>query len=207
MVMPLKPEELSPEQKLYEIIEKVVIIKGAIPSDPCIWEFHIESQILKVDAEKLESMSPFRKQYLKVFDRPAPKVKCDRWPFILEALAEDKAESIQAPEESEHVFIAREIFESICEREVSDMAEDALSGMTLFKHEHEKDKQVYFSMPSNILKEIVDNSGFKIPLNKLSEAMSELGFKKAGTDRVWYNGIQKRSWCFIPEAILTEKGG
>jgi len=40
----------------------------------------------------------------------------------------------------------------------------------------------------------------------LSEAMSELGFKKPGTERVWYNGKQKRSWCFFPKAVLKEKG-
>ena len=63
--MPLKPEELTPDRKLFNVIEKVVIVKGMIPSDPTIWEFNIQDKVLKVDATKLENMTQFRKEYLK----------------------------------------------------------------------------------------------------------------------------------------------
>jgi hypothetical protein len=32
--MPLELEELTPEQKLFDMIDKVVIVRGAISSDP-----------------------------------------------------------------------------------------------------------------------------------------------------------------------------
>jgi hypothetical protein len=140
--MSLEPEELSPDLKLYNLIDKVIIVRGMIQSDPTIWEFHIQNKILKVDTESLESMRTFRQQFLKVFDRPAPRVKLSRWPSVLDALAEDKAEYTQAPEESNRVFIARQMFEIVCDREVSDIAEDAMSGLTLYKHEFQEDNRV-----------------------------------------------------------------
>lgn len=89
-------------RKLYNMIEKVVIVKGAIPGDPTVWEFHILGRILKVDTEHLENMSTFRKQYLKAFGRPAPKITASGWLDILEALAtdEERCESYSSYDES-----------------------------------------------------------------------------------------------------------
>lgn len=206
--MPLEPEELSPDMKLYNMIEKVVIVKGAIPSDSTIWEFHILGHVLKVDAEDLENMSTFRKQYLKAFDRPAPKIKASRWPDILDALAtdEDKVERQQAPEESSNVFIARQLFEIICEKDISDDPEEAISGLSFFKYIAEDDKETYYCIPSHVLKNTVDESGFKIPLSDLSNTMTELKLKRAGTLLVRYGkGRQKRTWCFFPAVVLEHQ--
>lgn len=204
--MPLEPEELSPDLKLYNIIDKVVIVRGVIPSDPTVWEFYIQDKILKVDTESLEGMRTFRQQFLKVFDRPAPRIRLSRWPSVLEALAEDKAEYTQAPEESNRVFIARQMFEIVCDRDVSDIAEDAVSGLTLYQREFQEDSSVWFCMPSKVFLNYVDEAGFKIPANELSTAMCELGLKRSGTPRVRYGGPQIRSWCFSPEAVWKEKG-
>jgi hypothetical protein len=204
--MPLKNGELSPADKLYDMIDKVVIVKGAILSDPTIWEFHIQGKVLKVDTENLENMSSFRKQFLKAFDRPAPKISSVQWPNILEELAEDKAEYIQATEETGNVFIARQMFEIICELEISDDPEDAISGMSLFKHELEDDHIIYCCMPSPIIKNKVDESGFKIPLNELSTTMTDLKMKRAGTPAVRYGkGRRQRTWCFFFDPILEEQ--
>jgi hypothetical protein len=186
--MSLEPDELSPDMKLYNMIDKVVIVKGTIPSDPTIWEFYILGKVLKVDAENLENMKPFRQQYLKAFDRPAPKIKAPRWPDILDTLAtdEDNVEHRQAPEESSNVFIARQLFEIVCEKEISDDPDDAISGLTLFKYTVEDDKKTYCCLPSHTFKNTVDESGFKIPLNELSTTMTELKLKKAGTPAVRY---------------------
>jgi len=202
--VPLEPEELTPDMKLYDMIDKVMIVKGTIPSDPTIWEFHINDKILKVDTESLESMRTFRQQFLKVFDRPAPKVKLTRWPSILEALAEE-AEYAHAPEESENVFIARQIFEIVCDREISDDAEDAVSGLTLYKHILSKDGKAYYCIPSSRFGDWVQGAGFKIALNILSGAMTELGMKCNGTPNIRYGGSQYRSWCFTPEAVLMQQ--
>ncbi|KKG06134.1 hypothetical protein [Methanosarcina mazei] len=203
--MPLEPEELSPDLKLYNMIDKVVVVEGVVPSDPTVWEFHILGKVLKVDAEKLECMATFRRQYLKVFHRPAPEVKPNRWRSVLEALAEDKAEYRQAPEESEFVYIARQIFEIICERDITDDPDDAMTGNFLFKHTLPNGK-TYFCMPSVRFGELVQRSGYIIPLNILSTTMTELGMKREGSLRVRYGGPQLRSWCFKPEVVMEQKG-
>ncbi len=204
--MPLEPEELTPDIKLFRVIEKVVIVKGMIPSDPTIWEFYIQDNVLRVDAAKLENMTQFRKEYLKVFYHPAPKVTPARWIAVLEALADEKATHIQAPEESSHVFIANSIFEIVCDREVSDEADEALSGLALYEHSFHNDEKTYYCMPSKFFLLLIDGSGFRISPNDLSSAMRELGMKKDGTPRISYCGKQLRSWCFFKDAVLREKG-
>lgn len=151
-------------------------------------------------------MKQFRQQYLKAFNRPAPRIKLTRWSSFLEALVDDKATYTQDLEESRNVFIARQIFEIVCDREMSDAAEDALSGLVLYKHIFNDDEKVYYCMPSKVFLALVDGAGFKIPPNELSSAMTELGMKKSGTPRVSYCGKQERSWCFIRDAVLREKG-
>jgi hypothetical protein len=123
--MPLEPEELTAEMKLYNMIDKVVIVRGAISSDPKTWELYIQGKNLTLDTDRLGNMKQFNQQYLKAFDRPAPRIKLSRWPSLLEALAEDKATYAQAPEESRTVFIARQMLEIVCDREASDGAEEA----------------------------------------------------------------------------------
>jgi len=204
--MPLKNGDLSPADKLFDMIDKVVIVKGAIPSDPVVWEFHILDHVLKVDVENLENMKCFRKQYLKAFDRPAPKIKTTQWSNILDELAEDKVERIQSTEESGNVFIARQLFEILCEKEISDDPEDAISGLSFLKYVTPDGNNTYFCIPSYVLKNSVDDSGFKIPLNTLSETMTELRMKKPGTEPIRYGkGRQKRTWCFFPDAVLEQQ--
>jgi hypothetical protein len=204
--MPLEPEELTPEMKLYNMIDKVVIVRGAISTDPKTCELYIQGKVLKLDTDRLENMKQFRQQYLKAFDRPAPKIKLTRWPFFLEALADDKATYTQDPEESRSVFIARQMFEIVCDREISEDSEDALSGFALYKHVLKDDEKIYYCMPSKVFLALVDGAGFKIPPNELSLAMTELGMKKNGTLRASYCHKQERSWCFIQDAVLKEKG-
>ncbi len=205
-------EELSPAEKLFDMIDKVVIVKGRLSTDPTIWEFHIMGKVIKIEASVLENPKAFRSQYLSIFDRPAPLIKTNAWINLLDNLADEennKVEYQEALEESNNEFIARQIFEIVCEREISDDAEEALSGLSLYEYELKEgnDKKLYFCLPSRVLiGEILGGTGYKITPKDLSQAMTELGFKKEGTHRVWYNGYQKRSWCFIPEVVMKEKG-
>lgn len=209
--MGFKNGELSPAEKLYGLIDRVVIVKGRLSTDPAVWEFHIGDEVLKVETGVLEKPKAFRNQYLSIFDRPAPMISSSDWINLLDNLADEennKVEHKEAPEESNNEFIARQIFEIVCdnERELSDDPEEALTGRSLFKHTLKEDNTLYYCLPSDVLKNIVDSAGYKILPKELSTAMTELGFKKDGTQKVWYNGIQKRSWCFIPEAVLRERG-
>jgi hypothetical protein len=202
-------EELSPAEKLYRLIDKVVIVEGRLSTDPTIWEFHIMGKVLKIEVSDLEDIKAFRREYIKVFNKPAPTIKKESWINLLANLADEennKIEYQEALEESDDEFIARQIFEIICEREISEDAEDAENGMCLYRHISKKDGKEYFSIPSTAFKNIVDGAGFKIPLNKLSVVMTELKMKRPSTPKVWYNGKERRSWCFIPEAVLEERG-
>jgi hypothetical protein len=202
-------EELSPGRKLFELIDKIIIVRGRLSTDPTVWEFHIGGEVLKIDAGILENPKSFRNQYLSIFDKPAPIIKPNAWISLLDNLTDEennKIERVEAPEESNNEFIARQMFEIICDREISEDAEDAENGRCLYKHILKKDGKQYYSMPSTALKDIIENVGFKIPLNELSGAMTELHMKCAATPKVWYNGKEKRSWCFIPEAVLKERG-
>lgn len=198
--------EITPEQKLYDLIDKVVIVKGRVSTDITVWEFYIKGKILRVETDKLESPRSFRQQYLKIFDRPAPKINDKKWVEILDALAEEKTDYEEAPEESEHVFIANQIFETVSQYEASDDKEDAESGLTLLKHEFEDDKKTYYCMPSKKFLGLVSTLEFKIAPSILSGTMTELGMKRKGTPRVYYSREQLRSWCFIPEAIKRVRG-
>lgn len=198
--------EVTPEQKLYELIDKVVIVKGRVSTDITVWEFYINDKILRVETDRLENPKSFRQQYLKVFDRPAPKIKSDGWIELLDALAEEKVQYAEAPEESENVFIANQILEIVSQYEVSDDPEDAVSGLALLKYEFGDDKKTYFCMLSSLFLNLVSELGFKIPPNILSDTMTQLGLKRKGTPRIYYSGKQMRSWCFIPEAIEGIRG-
>lgn len=207
--MAFKNGELSPDQKLYVLIDKVIIVKGRLSTDPTVWEFHIGEKVLKIETDSLESPRAFKKQYLKIFDRPAPSLKINEWINLLANLADEennKVEWREASEESNSEFIARQMFEIVCEREISEEADDAENGRCLYKHILKKDGKQYYSIPSKAFKELVDEAGFKIALNDLSKAMTELKMKCVSSPKVWYNGKEKRSWCFIPEAVLKEKG-
>jgi hypothetical protein len=72
-------------------------------------------QTLKIPIEKLETQAMFRCQYLRAFNRPAPKVKGEEWGRIVEALASDesKVEIETEIEESDNVYIARQMIEEI----------------------------------------------------------------------------------------------
>lgn len=202
-------EELSPGRKLFELIDKIIIVRGRLSTDPTVWEFNIGGEVLKIDAGILENPKSFRNQYLSIFDKPAPIIKPNAWISLLDNLTDEennKIERVEAPEESNNEFIARQMFEIICDREISEDAEDAENGRCLYKHILKKDGKQYYSMSSTALKDIIENVGFKIPLNELSGAMTELHMKCAATPKVWYNGKEKRSWCFIPEAVLKERG-
>lgn len=202
-------KEMSPAEKLFTLIGKVVIEKGRLSTDPTVWEFHIGGEVIKIEADVLENPKAFRSQYLSTFDRPAPIIKANDWINFLDNLTDpenQKIEHREAPEESNNEFIARQIFEIVCEREISEDADDAENGRCLYKHVLKKDGKQYYSMPSTAFKETVDEAGFKIPLNELSGAMTELEMKCASTPKVWYNGKEKRSWCFISEAVLKERG-
>jgi|SRR5665647_244845 len=200
------PKDMEPEEKLLSLINKLVISRGRIPTDPKVWEFHILDKVIKLDSEKVEKVSVFRSQYLKAFDMPAPHIGNKAWSWVLQSLVDDeKIEYADAPEESERVFIAKQIMETISSYPRTNKPEEAIAGMALYEHIVDKDtpdEKLYYCMPSKRFLTIVTDSGFKIAPQLLSEAMTELGMKHSGTPRVRYENMERsRSWCFVPEIV------
>src|SRR5665647_3273999 len=101
------PKDMEPEEKLLSLINKLVISRGRIPTDPKVWEFHILDKVLKLDSEKVEKVSVFRSQYLKAFDMPAPHIGNKAWSWVLQSLVDDeKIEYADAPEELSLIHIS-----------------------------------------------------------------------------------------------------
>jgi len=205
-------EEMSQLDKLYAITDHVEIKVGRVKDDSVIWEFHIitdiEIIIIQVDAEKLENQGVFRAQYLKKLHTPAPLVKSKEWLNFLQVMREDarnrKAIS-QNPEESENVYIARQVFDEICSFEPTE------DGNIVVKKQSRKvfPHLGYHCVPSTRIEEIVQQRGYKIAQNTLSKTMTELGMKAPGTKVVRIVTGQKsyRCWWFDPIEIARYKEG
>lgn len=176
------------------------IVKGRISSDPTFYEFEMyvagvgDTKLIRVCAEKADTPKEFRKQYQKLMYYPTVRFTNIEWDKFLQASVFNM-KLIEAPEESDAVFKAREIFAKIRQFEPTDIVEDVISGKGLYKHNG------YYYFPSWKVKEIVDTYHFQIPFNTLSTAMTELGLKKAGTDVIRLDGIQTRCWVFIPKEV------
>ncbi|MEN6290439.1 MAG: hypothetical protein ABFD07_00280 [Methanobacterium sp.] len=181
----------STGNKLYNAIEKVEINRGILEEDPIVWEIHISGKNLKIDAEKLESQGAFRVQFLRAFNRPAPKVSSKEWEIIIELLAEEKSEIIENEEESENVYIAEQIFECIKRIPISEDEADALNGRCLLR------KGELCLLKAQKITEIARELGFNVVPNRLSPVMTKLNFKKAGTRNVRLDKIDTRVWEFF----------
>ena len=184
--------------ELLRNITEFRIVKGRISSDPTLYEFEIkekgETKLIRVCAEKADNSREFRKQFQKFFYHPTVRFTNFEWDDFLTEIV-NHMKLIEAPEESDSVFKAREIFAKIRQFEATDIVEDVISGKGLYKHNG------YYYFPSWKIKEIVDTYHFQIPFNILSTAMTELGFKTAGTDVIRLDGIQTRCWVFIPKEV------
>lgn len=133
---------------MLDSIEKVVIREGKVSTDPVIWEIHISGKILKIDSERIEDHKAFRKQYVKVFRSPAPSIKNDLWLKIVAAMGET-AEVIIAGEESEHVYIANQVFEKVCELQVTEDRTIAAAGKGML------DYQEYFCVLHGLMYKVI----------------------------------------------------
>ena len=186
--------------RLYNSIEEVIIKRGVLEDDPIIWEIHILGAVLKIEAEKLEHQGAFRTQYLRKFNRPAPKVKTEEWQTVVELLSTEKASVQEELEESERVNAARQLFEEVCRLPINDDKELALKKGNLFEHEG------YICLPSFKITELIQKVNIKIGVQNLSGALVDLGLKVKGSEKVSAGGARERSWHFIKMYVWDQKG-
>ncbi|MDN5310189.1 MAG: putative primase/helicase [Methanolobus sp.] len=184
--------------KLFESVEKVTIVKGHIPTDPTNWEIRIDGHVLSVDAEKMDRPTLFRKQYLKVFNKSPPAFKED-WPKFVDALSE-LAEVVTAKEESESVYIANQLMETIRKLPIITDKEDAAVGRGLLDHEG------HYCLVSKKLDEIKEAHNYHITPNLLSSTMVSLGLKADGTPTIRCGTAGRpRFWWFYKRAIIDSE--
>ena len=181
--------------RLYNTIEKVVIVRGILDEDPIVWEIHLNGAVLKIPAEKLETQAVFRAQYIRTFNYPAPKVKMDEWDAIVELLASEKAEIAKDEEESNGIYIAKQIFEEIKKMPIDDDEDTAAIGKCLLKRDG-----LYYIISKKI-EEMITTNSYKITANRLSPVMHKLGMKTKGTEIPYINNKRVRAWAFHPELI------
>lgn len=181
--------------KLYNSVERVRIVRGVLEDDPITWELYIMGQALKIPAERLESQGVFRSQYIRAFNYPAPKIKSDEWKVIISALAQEKVEIATEIEESDSVYIARQMFEEIKKIPIDEDEDTASIGKCLLKRDG-----LYYLISKKI-EEMITANGYKITANKLSPAMYQLGMKTKGTEKPYINKKRVRAWAFHPELI------
>lgn len=192
--------------KIYKLIEKVVIKKGVLASDPAAWEFHfiplkegLEGEVFELPTDSLMSDKAFQAQYFKTYNVFAPSLKTLEWKALLTLLCEYKATEKKNKVESDVVYVARATFEKICEIPISEDPEGADKGQALYKCGG------FYCLPSQKVLEISYTTDLKIAPGVLSETMYKLGYKEEGTTPVRYNGTQKRSWRFLPEIVDKTK--
>lgn len=199
------PEE-SQLTKLYRMVDHVCIKLGHVRDDPVIWEFYIKNEngkteVIQIDAEKLEKQAVFRAQYLKKFFTPAPKVNTTEWLKFLQIMGE-KAERIQNTEESENVYLARQVYEEICRYEPTEDGNLILRKTSRKIYSH----LGYYCLQSRRVEEIVKERGYRITQISLSTTMTELGLKRPGTPTVRIGGgTPRRCWWFYPNS--SSEGG
>lgn len=193
-------EGLTPVKKMAMQVTFIVKHKSKLDSDPELWEiFFSDGKIMKIDTDHLNNSATFENLYLKLFGRPTPYIKRAEWKAFLRMITADdsKIQTIEAKSESEKEYIANQVFELICSMKADTDKEIAVRGQVLY----DNPKNNCLCLTSSKVEEILQSRSYKIPLNDLSDAMTELGFKLPGTDAIRYKGKKIRSWHFIKTKV------
>lgn len=194
----------APSQKIYGMIEKIVIKVGRLSSDDTMWEFTIQGKTFGVPAKKLNAQTTFQQGFLNTFHRPAPRVKkADMWLELIAALSEDEAKTtiLEDPEESDVVNTARMVFDLICELPVSDDSEAAALGQVMYPDEG------YYFVTSKKVTEICESIKCRYANSNISKAMVELGYKMEGNKTHRLGSVSLRCWKFVTGEVEKIKKG
>lgn len=183
-------------------VEKVVIIKSTLSTDPNTWEIHFngkEKKVMKIDTDHLDKSTTFEKLHLKLFGTPTLISKQADFKRFLYLITNDKnkVEILQSKSESEHEYIAKQVFEIVCSIPlITKDKQAAESGKGFYEHESGN-----LCLISGKIEEIIASKGYKIGLADLSTAMTELGYKTDGTPAVRYKNKRLRSWHFVRSVV------
>lgn len=108
-------------------------------------------------------------------------------------LAAEKAEIIEDEEESDGVYIARQIFAEIQKIQVNDDEIAATLGKCMLERNGK------YLLISDKIEEIIESHKYKITTNRLSPIMANLHMKTKGTKHPRLNKKETRVWEFYPE--------
>lgn len=181
--------------KIYKRISRLEFVVGVLKTDQMMAKLYIDDKILIIPAEKIENQKIFKEQYIREFKKLAPLILPNDWRTLINAVIENKSETVECQEESFEVHVAREIWSILQGLEISsDIKQYLNTGRALL------DRGDYCLVRSDRMEKIVKDKDYNIAMNKLSTVMTELGFKTPGTKK--YN--DKRSWFLIKSELVKK---
>ncbi|WP_407356036.1 hypothetical protein [Methanolobus sp. WCC5] len=166
--------------KFCESIDHVKIVRGIVPSDPVTWEIHIHGGVVRIDSKKIRSQETFQNTYITEFNRPAPGFKKTDWFNFINHMSE-VAEVVTSDEDTEHVYIAKQIIVEIRKlymRGAEDDPEEAIATNRLLR------KGEYLCIAGPTVEELIQSRNYHVAPNVLSKVMSDMGYKKPGTHQI-----------------------
>jgi hypothetical protein len=172
-------------------IKKIRKTVGLLNDDKIVCEIYINDKVLYVPIEKLKSPSYFIDQYARTFD-VFLNIKNTVWLNMVNALFQQKMETVAASEESEHVFIARQTWAKICKYRVSEDSAGYKANKGILK------KDGGYFVTSEAITKLTEKT--KIRMNDLSGAMTQLGLKYPGTKKK----LELRCWELSEVALKLE---
>lgn len=183
--------------KLYNRISKFVFVKGIIPTDPMTCQFHIDDKIISIPAEKIEEEAVFRKQYLREFEKRAPRLGV-AWLDLIDALIENKKEVTRNLIDSTAVSYATELFEKIRKLKVvtDKKAFDADNAQKILE-----DGGRYF-VKARVVSELIVESKCPVDRSRLYETMHYLKMRKG--KNVKKGGKRDSCWELESSTLLQQ---
>ena len=201
-------------QAIYDMIDHVLIKKQKLSSDDTVWEIHINDKELGIDnrkisltAKQMQSFAGFKTVFFNTFDIPAPKVSGKNWDKIILKLSTNKAEKMEAPEDSDLMDEAKSMLEALFKLQItSTEVEHAAAGKKIFEQ-----NGVYYITAARV-KEIWESQKCKFSRGKIGIALVEMGVKyvksEDSAENKWIGTIAPRCWWFHKDAfeIIRKEG-
>lgn len=201
------------KKQFIESIESVEISEGVIKDDPKYWTFKFRNiaDPIKIDAELLDNPTAFRKKYLKLTNKPAPPLDIGSWYDVLDMLSET-ATYTTYEEESDEVYLAKTIMAEIQSLGVINVEDPKLKkdpsriyktrGYISKKYGSYNCKCIHHS----IIKNIVEEAGFKFTPRIVSGSLTQLGYKLPSSKSITIHGLDVRVWAFVQQDTTNQEG-
>jgi hypothetical protein len=204
-----KQEENAYTRKLNILVSnitKVEIEVGHVKSDPTTWNIHFKGdKVIRINSKKIEVESVFRQEYITTFNKASPFFKKKDWGTFVGYLS-DIATVVQSKEETENVYVAQQLMEILLEYNITTDSNMIIQKNAFGRFFFDNGNK-YCVLSNQIKHEVEEELGFKFNPKILSETLTDLGYKDAGTTAIRINGKRPRFWLFDKKVIDDLKQG